>query len=42
MLDVVRSRYGYRAIIAGRSLDLMDLLESNDHGFVLRTPSLTK
>jgi len=41
-LDEVRRRYGYRAVVAGRSLDLVDLLESNDHGFVLRTPSLTK
>jgi len=41
-LDEVRKRYGYSAIIAGRSLDLLDSLEKNDHGFVLRTPSLTK
>jgi DNA polymerase-4 len=41
-LDEVRKRYGYSSIIAGRSLDLMDSLEKNDHGFVLRTPSLTK
>jgi len=41
-LDTVRKRYGYSSIIAGRSLDLLDSLEKNDHGFVLRTPSLTK
>lgn len=41
-LDAVRRRYGYSSIIAGRSLDLLGVLEKNDHGFVLRTPSLTK
>jgi len=41
-LDEVRRRYGYSSIVAGRSLDLVGSLESNDHGFVLRTPSLTK
>jgi DNA polymerase-4 len=42
VLDEVRRRYGYGSIIAGRSLDLLGALEKNDHGFVLRTPSLTK
>ena len=41
-LDAVRRRYGYGAIVAGRSLDLLGSLEKGDHGFVLRTPSLTK
>jgi DNA polymerase-4 len=41
-LDEVRRRYGYGALIAGRSFELVDRLEKNDHGFVLRTPSLTK
>jgi len=42
MLDEVRKRYGYGSIVAGRSLDLVGSLEKSDHGFVLRTPSLTK
>jgi DNA polymerase-4 len=42
VIDEVRRRYGYGSVIAGRSLDLVDSLEKNDHGFVLRTPSLTK
>ena len=42
VLDEVRERYGYSSITAGRALDLLGSLEKGDHGFVLRTPSLTK
>jgi nucleotidyltransferase/DNA polymerase involved in DNA repair len=42
VLDEVRRRYGYSALIAGRAFELVDRLDKNDHGFVLRTPSLTK
>jgi DNA polymerase-4 len=41
-LDEVRSRYGYGAIVAGKSLELLRRLPRNDYGFTLRTPSLTK
>jgi len=41
-LDAVRNRFGYGAIIAGRSIELLNRLPRNDYGFILRTPSLTK
>jgi DNA polymerase-4 len=41
-LDDLRDRYGYAAIITGRSIELLRHLPRNSHGFVLRTPSLTK
>lgn len=41
-MDEVRDRFGYGAILAGRSLELLDRLAHDDYGFVLRTPSLTK
>jgi DNA polymerase-4 len=41
-LDDVRSRYGHAAVIAGPSIDLLGKLKRDAHGFVLRTPSLTK
>ncbi|MBN1825009.1 MAG: DNA polymerase IV [Candidatus Eisenbacteria bacterium] len=41
-LDRVRDRFGFGAVVVGRSLDLTERLERDSHGFVLRTPSLTK
>jgi DNA polymerase-4 len=41
-LDRVRDRFGYGALVTGRSLDLVGKLRHDPHGFVLRTPSLTK
>jgi hypothetical protein len=41
-LDRVRDRYGHGALIAGRALALLDGHARDRHGFVLRTPSLTK
>jgi DNA polymerase-4 len=41
-LDAVRQKYGYRALVAGPSIHLLNRLPQDDHGFVLRTPSLTK
>lgn len=41
-LDAVRERYGHAAIVSGQALHLVGKLEQNEHGFVLRTPSLTK
>lgn len=41
-LDDVRERFGDAAVVSGRSLHLLGRLERSHHGFVLRTPSLTK
>ncbi|MFC1672295.1 DNA polymerase IV [Planctomycetota bacterium] len=41
-LDDLRDRYGYAAVISGKSIELLKHLPRNSHGFVLRTPSLTK
>jgi DNA polymerase-4 len=41
-VDEIRHRYGHAAVVAGESIDLLGKLRQNDHGFVLRTPSLTK
>ena len=41
-LDGVRDRFGDGAVISGRSVHLIGRLERTSHGFVLRTPSLTK
>jgi DNA polymerase-4 len=40
--DGVRSAYGHGVLVSGRALHLTDVLEQDRHGFVLRTPSLTK
>jgi DNA polymerase-4 len=40
--DGVRSAYGHGALVSGRALHLRGKLEQDRHGFVLRTPSLTK
>jgi DNA polymerase-4 len=41
-LDEIRGRWGHSALVAGRSLHLLGQLRQDEHGFVLRTPSLTK
>ncbi|MBI5836996.1 MAG: DNA polymerase IV [Candidatus Eisenbacteria bacterium] len=41
-LDEVRGRFGHGAVVSGGALHLLGRLEQNEHGFVLRTPSLTK
>jgi DNA polymerase IV len=41
-LDAIRAKYGHSAVIVGRSVDLMNRLERDSYGYVLRTPSLTK
>ena len=41
-LDAIRQQHGYRAIVAGPSVALLNHLPQDDHGFILRTPSLTK
>jgi len=40
--DGVRSAYGHGALVSGRALFLKGRLGEDRHGFVLRTPSLTK
>ena len=41
-LDRVRDRFGFASVTGGASLNLVSRLERDRHGFVLRTPSLTK
>ena len=41
-LDAIRSKYGHAAVVAGRSVSLINRLERDSYGYVLRTPSLTK
>jgi DNA polymerase-4 len=40
--DGVRREYGHGVLVSGRALQLRGKLEEDRHGFVLRTPSLTK
>jgi DNA polymerase-4 len=40
--DGVRQSYGHGVLVSGRALHLKGRLEEDRHGFVLRTPSLTK
>ncbi len=40
--DGVRENFGHGVLVSGRALRLKGRLEENEHGFVLRTPSLTK
>jgi DNA polymerase-4 len=41
-LDTIRKRYGYSSVDCGRTLTLLETLSQDDHGFILRTPSLTQ
>lgn len=41
-MDAVRLQYGHSALVSGQALHLLGKLEQDEHGFVLRTPSLTK
>jgi hypothetical protein len=41
-VDDVRRRFGFAAITAGRSVDLLGKLRRDANGYVLRTPCLTK
>ena len=40
--DGVRSEFGHGALVSGRALHLKGRLAEDQHGFVLRTPSLTQ
>lgn len=41
-VDAVRDKFGHGAIVAGRAIELLNRLPHDAHGFILRTPSLTK
>jgi len=41
-LDAIREKFGHAAVVAGASIGLLDQLKQDSHGYVLRTPSLTK
>lgn len=41
-LDRVRGSFGHGSVVSGRALHLKDRVAQDRHGFVLRTPSLTK
>jgi len=41
-LDVVRSKFGHQAVVAGPAVRWLGTLQEDRNGFVLRTPSLTK
>jgi nucleotidyltransferase/DNA polymerase involved in DNA repair len=41
-LDEIRSRFGHSSVIAGRSVNLINQLERDAYGYILRTPSLAK
>ncbi|MFP4216144.1 MAG: hypothetical protein ACLFVH_09455 [Phycisphaerae bacterium] len=41
-VDTIRDRWGHSCLVSGKSIELLGELKQNDHGFVLRTPSLTK
>ena len=40
--DRVRADFGHGILVSGRALHLKGRLAEDEHGFVLRTPSLTK
>ncbi|MFW6107323.1 MAG: DNA polymerase IV [bacterium] len=41
-LDRVRRRFGHTAVVAGKVLDTLGERRKDHHGFILRTPCLTK
>ncbi|MBU0754257.1 MAG: DNA polymerase IV [Planctomycetes bacterium] len=41
-VDEVRNRFGFKAVVAGPAVGLLKKLDWGEHGYVLRTPSLTK
>jgi DNA polymerase-4 len=41
-IDRIRERFGFAAITAGRSIELLGRLPQNERGFVLKTPSLAR
>jgi DNA polymerase-4 len=41
-LDRLRERFGYSAVVSGKSLHLLGKLPQDAYGYILRTPSLTR
>ena len=41
-IDGVRDRFGFGSVVVGRSIELLPKLSQTHHGYILRTPSLTK
>ncbi|MBD3333915.1 MAG: hypothetical protein GF355_00180 [Candidatus Eisenbacteria bacterium] len=41
-IDGVRGRFGFSAVVRGPSLELLERLPRDAHGYVLRTPCLTR
>jgi DNA polymerase-4 len=41
-LDELRARFGFGAVTAGKSIELLGKLRQDSNGYVLRTPCLTK
>ncbi|MCZ6689079.1 MAG: DNA polymerase IV [Planctomycetota bacterium] len=41
-LDTVRDRFGYSSIVAGGAIEFLGQLRHDSHGYILRTPSLTR
>lgn len=41
-IDRVRERFGFSSLFTGRAVLLIRVLDRNEHGFILRTPSLTQ
>lgn len=41
-VDRIRGRFGFKAITVGNAIELLGRFTQNEHGFVLKTPSLTK
>jgi DNA polymerase IV len=41
-VDRIRERFGFAAITAGRSIELLGRFPRDENGFVLKTPSLTR
>ncbi len=41
-IDAIRLRFGHSSLIAGKSINLIEVLERDTYGYILRTPSLTK
>ncbi len=41
-IDRIRKKFGFGALTAGRSIELLGKVRRNERGFILRTPSLTR
>jgi hypothetical protein len=41
-IDRIRKKYGFTAIQTGRTLQLKDIFPSDDNGYTLQTPNLSR